>query len=166
MYAQLKAVVAYVPASFRHPACCGVTPYPFAWTFDGRPLAFASERQRNPVAILDATIRVEDIKGPVLLISGGDDQIWNSSEMTDDVVDRLKSLHFVYPVERLNYAKAGHRAGRPEIAPEWHGAIKHPLSGEDENFGGSLAGDAESSIDAIPKVLVFLCQSLGTCAAN
>lgn len=167
MYAQLKAVVAYVPANTRYPACCGATPYPFAWTWTGKPLAFATYRQRNdPAALEAATIRVEKTKGPILMISGEDDQVWNSSGMTDAISNRLKSSHFEYLVERLNYPKAGHRAGRPEIAPEWHGPVRQPVSGGEENLGGSPAGDAESSIDAIPKVLEFLCEGLRTCAAK
>jgi hypothetical protein len=65
-----------------------------------------------------------------------------------------------YAVEHLDYAAAGHRAGRPEIFPTWHDPMRHPVSGKKENLGGTARGDALSSLDAIPKVLKFLRDSL------
>jgi hypothetical protein len=60
----------------------------------------------------------------------------------------------------LKYPHAGHRAGRPEIVPTWHGNVRNPTSGREENLGGRPQGDAQSSLDAIPKVLEFLRESL------
>jgi len=80
--------------------------------------------------------------------------------MANEVVTRLKQSHFAYPVEHLKYAHAGHRAGRSEIVPTWHGRVVNPTSGREQNLGGNVEGDAQSSLDAIPKVLGFLQQSL------
>jgi len=162
MYPQIKAVVAYVPANVRIAACCGNTLFRYAWTWEGQPLAFAFPRvlQRNPMAAVEAAIAVEHTRGPILLISGEDDGVWDSTRMSDAVVSRLKQTHFPYAYEHLKYPHAGHRAGRPEIVPMWHGAVRNPTSGREENLGGSVQGDAESSLDAIPKVLEFLRQSL------
>jgi hypothetical protein len=63
---------------------------------------------------------------------------------------------------RLNYPHAGHRAGNSAIVPTWTGGTVHPLSGQAENFGGTPEGNAQSSLDAIPKVLDFLQQSFAT----
>jgi len=60
----------------------------------------------------------------------------------------------------LNYAHAGHSAGRPEIVPSWQGWARNPTSGRDSGMGGTPAGNAESSLDAPPKVLEFLAKSL------
>jgi dienelactone hydrolase len=160
MYPQIRAVVAYVPASARFPACCGDTRLP-AWTWQGQPLSYVlPTRVRNPVAMMNAAIRVERAHGPLLLISGDDDGVWPSAMMAEAVVARLKQSHFPYAVEHLKYPHAGHRAGRPEIVPTWHGRVRNPTSGREEDLGGSPKGDAESSLDAIPKVLEFLRQSL------
>jgi dienelactone hydrolase len=160
MYPQIRAVVAYVPASARFPACCGDTRLP-AWTWQGQPLSYVlPTRVRNPAAMLNAAIPVERTHGPMLLISGDDDGVWPSEMMAEAVVARLKQSHFPYAVEHLKYAHAGHRAGRPEIVPTWHGRVRNPTSGREENLGGNAKGDAESSLDAIPKVLEFLRQSL------
>lgn len=162
MYPQLKAVVAYVPANVRYPACCGGTAVPYAWTWKGQPLTYALPRTAgSPQAEMTAGIAVEHTHGPILLIGAEDDGVWHSSSMTVAMADRLRREHFSYKVEVLKYAHAGHRAGRPEIVPTWHGKMRHPVSGREMDLGGSAKGDAESSIDAIPKVLNFLNDALG-----
>ena len=158
MYPQIKAVVAYVPANVRYPGCCGDIRVP-AWTWQGRPLAFVNPRV--PLGNLPMPrIAVEHAHGPILLISGEDDGVWESSRMANAVAYRLKQAHFPYPCEHLKYPHAGHRAGRPEIVPTWHGSVRNPTSGREENLGGNAHGDAQSSLDAIPKVLEFLRASL------
>jgi dienelactone hydrolase len=167
MFPDIKAVVAYVPANVRFPACCGDTSVPYAWTWQGEPLSFVPRRAlRNPESAMEAAIAVERTRGPILLIAGEDDGVWESSRMTDAVVGRLKHAHFAYAYERLSYRHAGHRAGRPEIVPTWHGVVRNPTSGREENLGGNPQGDAESSLDAIPKVLDFLRQNLGRATAD
>jgi dienelactone hydrolase len=159
---QIKAVVAYVPANVRRAACCGNTRLPYAWTWQGQPLAYESGRSagRNLEVAMRAVIAVEYTHGPILLISGEDDGVWDSTGMANAVVSRLKHTHFPYPYEHLKYPHAGHRAGRPEIVPTWHGSVRNPTSGREENLGGRPQGDAQSSLDAIPKVLEFLRESL------
>jgi dienelactone hydrolase len=163
MYPHIFAVVAYVPASVRYAACCGSPRYPYAWTWQGQPLAYYVPRARtppNPTAAMEAGIAVEHTQGPVLLISGEDDEVWSSSMMANAIVNRLKSAHFPYPVKHLNYSHAGHLAGRPEIVPAWHGKVSSPFPGRETNFGGTAKGDSQSSLDAIPSVLEFLRSSL------
>jgi len=48
MFPQIKAVVAFVPANVRYPACCGNTRVPYAWTWRGQALAFEFPRGRGP----------------------------------------------------------------------------------------------------------------------
>ena len=110
--------------------------------------------------MVQAEIEVERTGGPILMISGEDDHIWHSRQMSDDVLSRLKRKHFTFSAENLKYPHAGHLAGRPEIVPAWHGEIKNPTSGKENDLGGSAPGDAKSSIDSIPKVLEFLRQNL------
>lgn len=157
MFPAIKAVVAYVPANVRYPACCGRTSIPYAWTWHGQPLSYVpAQLTLYPSGLMLAAIAVEHTQGPILLISGQDDDVWPSPVMTAAVVDRLKHARFPFAVERLNYPHAGHLAGRPEIFPAWHGEVRHPVSGREMNLGGNAKGDADSSIDAIPKVLAFL----------
>ncbi len=161
MYPQIRAVVAYVPANVRYPACCGRT-MGAAWTWKGQALAYASVQSRHQDFSRDtaAAIAVEQTHGPILVISGESDGVWESRTMSDAVMSRLKQAHFAYRYEHLNYAHAGHRAGAPEIRPAWTGAVTHPVSGESMNLGGTAEGNAASSLDAGPKVLEFLRESL------
>lgn len=156
LYPAFKTVVAYSPSDVRNPACCGFTPVPYAWTLEGRPLAFRPSRNPNSALALEARIQVERIHGPVMLLSGGDDRVWDSSAMADSIAHRLQSAHFTYNVEHLHYPHAGHGAGRPEIVPAWVGDVRNPTSGREAHPGGTPQGNAEASIDAIPKVLDFL----------
>jgi dienelactone hydrolase len=164
MYSPIKAVVAFVPANARHPACCGgggrLGFASAAWTWKGAPLAYLPLRGATSAMEQAAQIPVENTHGPILLISGQDDGIWESSRMSDAVIGRLKNAHFKYEFEQLKYAHAGHRAGHPGIYPTWYGHITHPVSGREEHYGGTVEGNAESSIDAPPKVLEFLARSL------
>jgi dienelactone hydrolase len=160
MFGRIAAVVAYVPANVRIASCCRNTGGP-AWTWHGRALPYILPRQMgNAAARAQAAIEVEHTKGAILMISGESDHLWNSSEMADDVVSRLKGRHFTYSFENLKYPHAGHFAGRQEIIPAWHGAVRNPTSGKENDLGGSAEGDARSSIDSIPKVLDFLRGSL------
>ncbi len=125
--------------------------------WNGVPLDYAQlRRPADP----RAAIAVENTAGPLLLISGTDDGVWESSRMSDAVIGRLKLAHFKYDFEQLKYPHAGHRAGHPGIAPAWSGSPRNPTSGRQVHLGGTPEGNAESSIDAAPKVLQFLGKSL------
>jgi dienelactone hydrolase len=161
LYPALKAVVAYVPANLRYPACCRmVMPMP-SWTVNGQPLSFARPRAHDLGEEVAAQIAVERTHGPILMIGGRDDGVWPSSEMVEKAADRLKRAHFPYAVVVLVYPHAGHRAGLPEIVPTWNHGMTHPVAGTPMDPGGSPEGNAESTLDAIPKVLGFLAEALG-----
>jgi dienelactone hydrolase len=161
MYTQIRSVVAYVPANVRYPACCGNNRVPYAWTWQNQPLSWMPLRLVQDLrTTIESSIKVEQTRGPILLISGQDDGVWQSSTMADAVVARLKQAKFPYSVEHLKYAHAGHQAGRPEIIPAWHGPERNPVSGREVDPGGSIMGNVQSSLDAIPKVLEFLRKSL------
>ncbi len=161
MFPGIGAVVAYSPANVRYPACCGFTPVPYAWTWGGQGLAFRPVRPRMVLEgmAMRAVIEVERTKGPILLITGKDDHVWDSALMADSIVSRLKEHQFAYPVEHLNYPHAGHAAGRPELIPAWQEGTRNPSSGRDVEMGGTPQGNAESSLEAIGKVIDFLKQS-------
>ena len=158
MYPRIGAVVAYVPANGRIASCCRQNGMA-AWTWQGRALPYIAPRQQSFVVSGPAVIEVENTKGPILMISGEGDRLWSSWAMADAVVSRLQSHHFAYSFENLKYPHAGHFAGRQEIIPAWHGAIRNPTSGRSNDLGGSAEGDAKSSLDSIPKVLEFLRKS-------
>jgi len=161
MFPAIKAVVAYAPSNTRNPACCGFTPVPYAWMWNGAGLAFRPVRSMLSQSLeMRAVIEVQLTEGPILLITGDSDRVWPSSSMADSIVARLKQFHFAHNVEHLKYPHAGHAAGRPEIVPAWQGMTTNPTSGREVEMGGTPKGNAESSLDAIGKVIDFLQQSL------
>ena len=48
-----------------------------------------------------AVIKVEKIKGAVLLISGKRDRLWPAAAMSEQIMDRLKAHDFIYPHEHF-----------------------------------------------------------------
>jgi len=166
MYPWIKAVAAYVPANVRYPSCCEM-PLGASWTWKGEALATIGPREMGDMAAqMRAGIQVEHTQGPVLLTGGEDDGIWPSAKMVDAVAARLRENHFAHEVVVLKYAHAGHRAGLPEIIPAWHNGAMRPGAMRVAEYGGSPEGNAESSLDAIPKVLDFLERSLGASAGR
>lgn len=61
-------------------------------------------RQPNP----DAVIRVENITGPILLISSQMDTMWPSELAARQIMERLQAHHFPYAYRHLNYAHGSH----------------------------------------------------------
>ena len=72
------------------------------------PLHLYSLEHTAIETIDQATIRVENIQGPVLVVSGEDDQLWPSSLLADRVIARLAQHQHPYPYQHLKYQGAGH----------------------------------------------------------
>ncbi len=169
MYGPIKAVVAYVPANVRHPSCCEGGSQP-PWTWHGTPLTYLSMAEAtnlnpNSADSFRAQIAVEATNGPILMIGAEDDGIWPSAEMVRAAAQRLRSNHFSHQVVVLIYPHAGHRAGLPDIQPTWTNGTTQRISGRSTEYGGSPEGNAESTLDATPKVLDFLAASLADTAS-
>jgi dienelactone hydrolase len=64
---------------------------------------------RDTTAALAASIPVERIAGPVLLLSATRDEMWPSREMADRIVARLREHHFAHAVEHIP-VEGGHAA--------------------------------------------------------
>lgn len=52
-------------------------------------------------AVEKALIRVENINGPILLVSAKKDEMWPSTEMSNEIVERLKAKQFRYVYEHI-----------------------------------------------------------------
>ena len=52
-------------------------------------------------AVEKARIRVENINGPILLVSARKDEMWPSTEMSNEIVERLKEKQFQYAYEHI-----------------------------------------------------------------
>lgn len=127
-----------------------------------KPLSTLStyiEGMKDEAAVEEATIKVESIKGPVLLVSGKGDRVWPSSELSRIAVARLEQNDHPYPYEHLDYDGAGHVVFLP-YHPTTVGYTR-VFSGMGLDFGGSPEANARASADAWAKMLRFLEESLG-----
>lgn len=62
--------------------------------------AFA-KMMENKQAMTDAAIRVENIQGSILFLSATQDEMWPSTEMSEQMVQRLKDRDFAHHVQHI-----------------------------------------------------------------
>ena len=159
-YPQIRTVVAYVPSNVVWPGCCDARNVP-SWTVNGQPLAFVSRATHDFLATERATIRVERIKGAVLLISGRQDGVWSSTEMSEQVMARLRRNQFPYAYKHLAYDGAGHGIlGRPYTSTMDINNARHPLTGQLMHLGGTPEGTAHAREDSWRQTLAVLDEQL------
>ena len=171
-YGEVRAVVGYVPSGVVWSCLCG-TAGKSSWSFGGKSVPFIPQgadptyrppqgfpvrpavnyayRLRNTEAVRRATIPVERIRGAVLLISAGDDQLWPSSALAESVMRRLKSHRRPFADRHLTYKSAGHLIGK---APLPSGATV--IAGGRLATGGTPQANARAQADSWPTVLAFL----------
>jgi dienelactone hydrolase len=115
---------------------------------------------RNRQAVERAAIPVEKIRGPLLLISGGDDHLWPAAEMCEQLVARLQREGSAHAAEHLHFARAGHMLRYPYLpVTARHSRNKH-LRDARFSFGGTPAADAEAQTQAWLRAIAFLHANL------
>src|SRR5690606_476792 len=78
---------------------------------DGAPLRMRPAHEAalaDSAAVQRTSIAVEKINGPILLLSGADDQIWPSGPQCEMIMQRLKQSRHPYVDRHVCYAGAGH----------------------------------------------------------
>lgn len=185
---QVSAVVAYVPGAVAHSgqnACDpkigreGPTwllngkPVPHVWEnnrtatwapFDEGPSPHRHEKAiltalQDPEAVARARIKVEDIQGPVMLLSGTDDGSWPSSVYSKMVQDKLREVNHPYPVQWLDYENGGHSILFPYV-PTTQLVYAHPVSGKISTSGGNPKDNARADQESWTGVLDFLTNAV------
>jgi dienelactone hydrolase len=159
-----------------------------AWTWRGEPVPFAPLPLRGfmlrsaiPVAALKrpvifrnlfraglrdrdaiarAAIPVEKIRGPVMLVSGGDDHVLPAAEMSEQIVARLKHHGFAHAVEHLHYPHAGHMLRYPFLPTTSRHSRNAQLRNARFSFGGAAPADSEAQLDSWRRAIQFLQTSL------
>jgi len=152
-----------------------------SWSLGGRPLPFISFKvspqdkekemkgelasfvfffrdalvQADPTTIEKAVIPVEKIAGPILLISGTDDQIWPSGDFCTAIVTRLKERRFPYEVKHLSIDKGGHASVLPFLVTANRGLL---IDGDPS--GGSPQADARGGYRSWAETIAFLHRHL------
>jgi dienelactone hydrolase len=168
----IKAVIGYAPSAVVTEGISSGREIKSSWTLGGAPLPFIKYYPPAPecaiftskypfvfgcafdkalddqAAVAAASIAVEKSSGPVLLISGTDDQVWPSTRLADMVVARLKASNFPFAYVHLRYEGAGHFSIPyfPANQTQSIGIV----------YGGSAEANAAASADSYPKMLDFL----------
>ena len=123
------------------------------WPIVTRPFYERALADDGPV-VDAASIAVEGISGPVLLVSGTEDGLWPSTRFSEMVMERLKAHDHPFPSQHLRYEGAGHL-----IAPR--GYKPKQSWGRNLELGGSPEANEFANADSWQKVLRFLKESLG-----
>jgi dienelactone hydrolase len=115
---------------------------------------------RNREAVERAAIQVEKIRGPILLISGGDDHLWPAAEMSEAIIARVQSKGGTHAAEQLHFAHAGHMLRYPHLPVTARDSRNKHLRGARFSFGGTPNADAEAQTQAWHRVITFLRANL------
>lgn len=114
-----------------------------------RPVLERGFENAPEAARRDATIPVERIEGPVLLLSGGADPVWPARRLSAVAAERLERHDLPYAFDHRTYDGCGHLIGVPYVP-----------------FTGVAAGDvtaratADAAADSWPAVLASLDRGL------
>lgn len=176
---QVKAIAGILPSSvvfaglkdYRRPAWThlGEPLLPSARVFNTEANAFAGTDAEHPICLVDnficgmqenpssfeqASIPVEKITCPILVVSAGEDKMWPSFLFAQNIEKRLlkysSSLHF----EHLHYPKAGHQIGIPYL-PAAGVVFRSYGSGKWFALGGTPQDNEAASQDSWKKVIDF-----------
>lgn len=170
----VHGVVTYAPSSEVYSSFGGNCPprSAAAWTLHGRPLPYARTVEADLVYHADgsvsdmpafragladtsatraARVPVWRIKGPVLLISGGDDQLWPSNTYAARIMASLRSDPS--PHLHLNFAGAGHVALGIPYAPT---ATEYTYRRQLIALGGTPAADNAAYQRDWPATIKFI----------
>ncbi|MEM9746081.1 MAG: acyl-CoA thioester hydrolase/BAAT C-terminal domain-containing protein [Actinomycetota bacterium] len=159
----VRSVVAFAPTTHVWPGRSDTGEAVSHWTWEGRPVPFApmdpewmpdadppAYRSWYEVSAAaapdDARIRCEEIVGDVVLVAGGDDQVWPSHPWALDI-ERRRAAHR-RPTSVVSLPDAGHRPVLPGERP--------PVGGVRMRRGGHRAADAALGRIALPEVLSAL----------
>jgi len=181
-FPKIRAVVGFAASSVVWPGFTQGLDCYSAWTREGKDVAFAvprtmplSSRASGPLVSRPwffstaqdqnarecAMIPMELIHGAVLLVSGGDDQVWPSQFLAELAMQRLNHSGNAQTARHLHltYQHAGHGVGRAPGLPAAPTVVVDQ-SGISYSLGGSKVGNARSAQHSWPQVISFFAQHL------
>lgn len=130
-----------------------------AWTMHGKPVPYTTFLSPNaPANDPAAAIPVADIRGPVFLDCGTDDQIWSSCASALRIERHLTAARFAYPHVVYRYQGAGHLVDT--LVPYRPGEILPDLA-EPIGSGDTLLANANAHARLWPQLLSFLAHPHG-----
>nr|WP_253298345.1 acyl-CoA thioester hydrolase/BAAT C-terminal domain-containing protein [Paenibacillus sp. MSJ-34] len=184
-YLKISAVIAASPSAYRYAGVRNNMPLPLpAWTLNNEALPYLKPKfdasgtfqffwnwiTRRPngnkagfiKTLKDSAktaavrIPVERIQEPIMLVSGGDDQLLPSFRFAEIVMKRLTCHHHPYNIH-LHYKDAGHFPCFPYTLPYMPpNVMLSPGGGMTITFGGNDKANTRAALDSWPKMLDFL----------
>jgi dienelactone hydrolase len=161
-YTQIEGVIVRVPSSvvFQGIGGRGLTS---SWSYKGQPVPFVpyyepfdyskvEDNQWRDLFELSLTqtdvvekamIKVEQINGPVLILTGKEDKMIPSGQMGDMIIKRLKEHKFPHWYNHCAYENAGHNFD------------------EKSTMGGTEDGNKKARIDSEQRIFAFLSRLSG-----
>jgi dienelactone hydrolase len=110
-------------------------------------------RAAHPQAAVEARIRVEDFKGPLLVAGGIEDQVWASGMMAQNIAER-RAAHGLETVS-LVFTDAGHLLSGSGWAPTTQ------YNAGPNKTGGTPQANARAQAEVWASTLAFLNRTLG-----
>jgi uncharacterized protein len=125
-------------------------------TLDG--LTYWNSGLDDTVQVEKSMIKVENIEGPILMITPSDDQLWPSKRMSEMITQRLRTNHFPYSFQNIVYKNAGHRLTLPLHKTLTAEQIDIEINGKVYgcNLGGTPLGNFRAQLDARDRVDEFV----------
>jgi dienelactone hydrolase len=187
-YPQFKAVVALVPSPMAYMGLGeNDMPQGCSWTRAGRPLPcippdqqagmqigmeaaaeqpmklkpfYEASRLADAAQARAAMFHLERINGPMLCLSAGDDQMWNSAEQCDIASAYLRTHRHPFADRAIDYAGAGHLFYLATRGPSSAINTYAIPGGGSFAFGGTAQGDADAAHSGWNAIWKFLNAAL------
>lgn len=178
LYPAVRAVVGIVPSPFAWSGAGGGS----SWTVGGKPVPYVPLERRGGMmrrgggsgasfemrAVYDesmqlhaglvraAMFHLENVRGPILLLAGDADGVWDSPAQCRLAMDYLKAHAHPYADEFVDYPNAGHAflfatPQRPQLSGPGGGSL-----------GGTARGNVAAGEQAWTKIDDFLTRALGS----
>lgn len=128
--------------------------------YNNRPAFEETLRKTPKETIQAAAIELEKINGPILMLGGGDDQVWPACDFIESAKKRLAAKKRKYRDETVCYPAAGHGVAMTPGLSTMQSVTYHPQMKILVNMGGTPAANAFAQRDGWNKVIEFLKQSL------
>lgn len=176
----IKAAVAYVPSGIVYPGISYTQSGRSSWQYKGEPLPFAyspvpadvqhavAQARENKEPLIwrdvyrhwangaaDAEIPIENAQGAILLISGGDDQLWPADWLSEKVITRLQANDYHHPYKHITFPHAGHAITQPGYSTAYSRGERGYLL-----LGGTPQANAHAQYEAWAEVKSWLADML------
>lgn len=140
-----------------------------AWQIDGIPLPFVPrtpiDKQSAPYSPMEdmkrdliqpvaepAKLPLPEVNAKVLLISGGDDQVWPSAMMANKWLEAFAKAGKAADIEHLHYPAAGH-----VIAPNMPSDLNQfEFNGRTVLLGGTPAANQQAMEESWQQIMIWL----------